>query len=268
VVIPPPEDAILIVGITEKDIYVSGLRFVYSAPLFGSSLISYNHWYGAGNNYVLSNMLAKSICSCLITNFKVWGCSRPLCINSSDGSAWGVRDTKFLLCPECSNKLKKNNINSMCQELYYQSSKRISCRHTDKQEWKNAYKTKVEKTLTEAKSKMAEERKKPIDYTSAVKLDSPILGLQYKYYEFLPSTCKSTIDLEKLTPNESGITDTFNFLKAKRDKNFGLEFCGYIKIPYDGKYQFYLSSDDGSRLYIDNKEIIDNDKMQESTTNL
>ena len=38
-----------------------------------------------------------------------------------------------------------------------------------------------------------------------------------------------------------------------------MEFEGYIKFPKTDKYKIYLSSDDGSRIFIDNKEILIND---------
>ena len=41
--------------------------------------------------------------------------------------------------------------------------------------------------------------------------------------------------------------------------NRGLLFDGYINIPEDGIYTFWLDSDDGSMLYIDGKTVIDND---------
>jgi len=31
-----------------------------------------------------------------------------------------------------------------------------------------------------------------------------------------------------------------------------------LRVPKDGKYKFTLESDDGSRLFIDNKQIVDN----------
>ena len=40
-----------------------------------------------------------------------------------------------------------------------------------------------------------------------------------------------------------------------------IENDGYIKIPQDGLYTFYLKSDDGSALSIDNKAIIFNDGL-------
>lgn len=41
--------------------------------------------------------------------------------------------------------------------------------------------------------------------------------------------------------------------------NFGITFDGYLAIDEPGKYTFYTSSDDGSKLYIDGKEVVNND---------
>jgi hypothetical protein len=46
---------------------------------------------------------------------------------------------------------------------------------------------------------------------------------------------------------------------ARSPNYFGLRLKGYVKIPSDGIYTFYLSSNDGSYLYIDGKELIEND---------
>ncbi len=45
------------------------------------------------------------------------------------------------------------------------------------------------------------------------------------------------------------------------DENFAISAEGYILIPKDNNYVFRLSSDDGSRLVIDDKEIINNDGL-------
>jgi len=44
-----------------------------------------------------------------------------------------------------------------------------------------------------------------------------------------------------------------------RDDNILLQFEGYIDIPSAGTYTFYLNSDDGSKMWIDNSLLVDND---------
>ena len=46
---------------------------------------------------------------------------------------------------------------------------------------------------------------------------------------------------------------------GKLMENFYIDFDGFIYIPEDGEYKFRLTSDDGSRLYINNQMIIDHD---------
>lgn len=40
---------------------------------------------------------------------------------------------------------------------------------------------------------------------------------------------------------------------------FGLVYESYLQIDQEGEYQFYTRSDDGSKLYIDNHQVVDND---------
>ena len=46
--------------------------------------------------------------------------------------------------------------------------------------------------------------------------------------------------------------------KPRKD-NFAVQLEGYIKIPKDGIYRLILNSDDGSRLNLAGKNVIDND---------
>lgn len=49
-----------------------------------------------------------------------------------------------------------------------------------------------------------------------------------------------------------------NFNNTNIDKNFYARWTGSLKIDKPGNYVFFLESDDGSRLYIDGKLIVDN----------
>ena len=48
-------------------------------------------------------------------------------------------------------------------------------------------------------------------------------------------------------------------LLGKDSSTFGVTFGGYLQIDQGGKYSFYTQSDDGSKLYIDGQEVVNND---------
>jgi len=81
-------------------------------------------------------------------------------------------------------------------------------------------------------------------------------GLQFAYYE---GTWDKLPDFNKLKPTAVGDADNFDVTVAKRRDNFALRFDGEIKIDKAGDYLFLIGSDDGSRLWIDGKMILDND---------
>ncbi|MEM1214788.1 MAG: family 16 glycoside hydrolase [Bacteroidota bacterium] len=65
-------------------------------------------------------------------------------------------------------------------------------------------------------------------------------------------------------PLFSGILPEINFYAADfgvLEENFALEVTGYLRIPKTSNYTFRLTSDDGSRMYIDNQVVIDNDSF-------
>ena len=45
----------------------------------------------------------------------------------------------------------------------------------------------------------------------------------------------------------------------QRAEKYALQFEGYLKINNDGVYTFSTLSDDGSKLFIDGEEIVNND---------
>ncbi|MFA6127645.1 MAG: PA14 domain-containing protein [Bacteroidales bacterium] len=66
-------------------------------------------------------------------------------------------------------------------------------------------------------------------------------------------------DFDKLTPDRKGMVPKMDLGFANTGKLFGLVFDGYLDVPETGVYQIYLSSDDGARIYLDNKTLIDYD---------
>jgi alpha-N-arabinofuranosidase len=83
-------------------------------------------------------------------------------------------------------------------------------------------------------------------------------GLKYDYFE---GNWSSIPDFNQVKPLNSGIISNFMFPKDVRNENFGLSYIGYIKIQTNGIYDFFVTSDDGSKLYVDNKEIVTNDGL-------
>jgi hexosaminidase len=48
-------------------------------------------------------------------------------------------------------------------------------------------------------------------------------------------------------------------LEGVPDTNYGLRLTGFVRVPRSGIYTFYLSSDDGSRLTIQNRTVVNHD---------
>ncbi len=85
-------------------------------------------------------------------------------------------------------------------------------------------------------------------------------GVNYKVY-LLPDPAMRLPDFDRLTPVASGTTHEFSIagLALPREANVAVVFDGFIQIAADGEYTFVLASDDGSKLSIDGKPVVDND---------
>jgi alpha-L-fucosidase len=68
-------------------------------------------------------------------------------------------------------------------------------------------------------------------------------------------------DFNRLKPVSSGTISNFDIASRKGTEEYGFVFDGLIRIPGDAIYTFYISSDDGSKLFIDDKMEIDNDGL-------
>jgi predicted alpha/beta superfamily hydrolase len=82
-------------------------------------------------------------------------------------------------------------------------------------------------------------------------------GLKYSYYE---GSWEKLPDFRKIKPVSTGIADSlFQINKLPAKTNFACLFEGYLEIVNDGYYFFAIVSNDGSKLYLGDKLIIDND---------
>jgi azurin len=81
-------------------------------------------------------------------------------------------------------------------------------------------------------------------------------GVRYSYYKRFKNTLLDTID--NWEPDVTGTTDKFTLrIDGLNIERITLKFDSWINIPASGEWKFHLSSDDGSRLYIDGESIMD-----------
>jgi len=69
------------------------------------------------------------------------------------------------------------------------------------------------------------------------------------------------MDFENIEPSKSGIIPNFTIEPRESEGFFGFDYTGYIKIPVDGLYTFYLTTNDGGKLYLAERVLIDNDGL-------
>lgn len=84
-------------------------------------------------------------------------------------------------------------------------------------------------------------------------------GVVYLYYEV--ENLVALPDFNQLTPLFIGTWNNFDIDVSVQEINFAIQFFSYIYVPSDGLYTFFLESDDGSKLYIDGAEVVDNDGL-------
>jgi len=111
----------------------------------------------------------------------------------------------------------------------------------------------VEITAIEQAFRTAYEQEK------AKKLAAPDLEeLHYRYYR---DTWDRLPDFATLKPEDAGSLSKPYFDLSPRTRNdaFGFVFEGVLIVPKDGSYTFYLDSDDGARLTVAGKTILEYD---------
>ncbi len=80
-------------------------------------------------------------------------------------------------------------------------------------------------------------------------------GINVSYYEGVWTVVPAFDSLQLL---KKEVVKKISVDPAVKDEHFALLFDGYIRVPDDGIYKFYVTSDDGSVLWIDGKKVVDN----------
>lgn len=100
-----------------------------------------------------------------------------------------------------------------------------------------------------------------VEAQPAVHVEGATGGVGYKYFE---GQWTSIPDFSAMKPAREGVIPVISLPADRAAEYYGLKYSGYVKIPKDGVYTFYVSSDDGSKLYLGDKLVVDNDGLHAS----
>jgi alpha-L-fucosidase len=95
------------------------------------------------------------------------------------------------------------------------------------------------------------------DWKNSLKPGKVKPGISYKYYQ--PENNINLVHSFETNLVSIGIVGVISVAKKQRTDKFAFEFSGYIRIDKDAVYDFFTASDDGSKLFIDEEEVVDND---------
>jgi len=119
---------------------------------------------------------------------------------------------------------------------------------------------------------LAPGQEQPVTFGTTVVVPGGLEGVVYH----IPKNSKEIPDLRRIKPQGKIYTSKLNIPGrdfkegfpgvTKRLEWFAIEYTGRFWIEKPALYGFALTSDDGSRLYIDNQTIVDNDGLHAPTT--
>ena len=78
-------------------------------------------------------------------------------------------------------------------------------------------------------------------------------------YDLYYGSWSNLPDFASLTPAVTSVTSALDLSVSPVNNNFAVRFIGTIELADAGDYTFYVSSDDGSRVFIDGQLVVDND---------
>ena len=93
-------------------------------------------------------------------------------------------------------------------------------------------------------------------WQDAVKASNVKPGITYQYFE---SADKINLAILNGSPVKKGVALNISEAVKQRPEKYALKFNGFVKINEDAVFTFSTRSDDGSKLFIDDVEIVNND---------
>ena len=112
----------------------------------------------------------------------------------------------------------------------------------------------------------------PVSFGTTVVVPGGLQGVLYH----ISKNSKEIPDLRRIKPRGKIYTSTLNIPGrdfregfpgvSKRLEWFAIDYTGRFWIEKPGLYRFALTSDDGSRLYIDDQTVVDNDGLHSPLT--
>ena len=95
-----------------------------------------------------------------------------------------------------------------------------------------------------------------------IRADSLQSGLRYTYAE---GVFAAADDVTTAPPTRTGIVPQVTLRGDERPEKYGVHLSGYVRVPGDQLYSFYLTSDDGAKLRIDGEVVVDHDGLHDAT---
>jgi hypothetical protein len=109
------------------------------------------------------------------------------------------------------------------------------------------------------RSKISEAKFEKTKISKAQSVTGLVNGIGFRYYENQGQRWSRIPDWNSLKYKADSVAHTIDIRLKERNDDFGFVFEGFIQVEKDGIYQFYLESDDGSKLVIDDKQVIIHD---------
>ena len=84
-------------------------------------------------------------------------------------------------------------------------------------------------------------------------------GVAYRYYEDNTTSRVALPDFSMLVPTKEGVLENFSLSAAEQPDYFLFSYTSYLEVEQGGGYTFFLTSDDGSRLWVNDQLVVDHD---------